>query len=164
MAGKSAVASGVIEMLKDDHEKVKGLFDEFERVDGRAQADIAATALMELEVHADLEEKLIYPAIRKHIDGDEKIDEAVEEHHLVHILLKELKTLRPKNEAFQAIFKVLGKLVKRHIEEEEEEILPKAQQSEIDWETLETEVRKRQDTVVSRFTRDSKPFSKHSRR
>jgi hemerythrin superfamily protein len=162
MAGSAAIASSVIEMLKADHEKVKGLFERFERTEGQMQADVAATAIMELKVHADLEEKLIYPAIREHLD-DEVINEAVAEHHLVHILIKELKALNPKDEAFQAIFKVLGKVVQRHIEEEEGEILPKAQKGKIDWEKLETAVMKRQDTVVDKLTQDTKPFSKHSR-
>ena len=45
MAGKAALASGVIEMLKEDHEKVKGLFEEFESADGKEQADIAAAVM-----------------------------------------------------------------------------------------------------------------------
>ena len=156
MADTAAVASGVIEMLKEDHEKVKGLFEDFESAEGREQADIAATAIMELEVHADLEEKLIYPAIRKHIDEDEMMNEAVEEHHLVHVLIKELKKLKPKDEVFQAKFKVLGELVKHHIEEEEGEMLPKAQESDIDWEKLETAVMKRRETMTSKLSGQKK--------
>ncbi len=159
MAGSAALASSVIEMLKADHEKVIGLFDQFERTEGQVQEDIAATAIMELEVHADLEERLIYPAIREHLDEDDRINEASEEHHVVHLLIKELKALNPKDEAFQTIFRVLGKLVQRHIEKEEGEILPEAYQSSIDWDALEAAVMKRQNVVVDRLTRDSKPFS-----
>jgi hypothetical protein len=56
IASTEAVATVVIEMLKEDHEKVKGLFEEFESADGKEQAEIVATAILELEVHADLEE------------------------------------------------------------------------------------------------------------
>ena len=160
MAGKAGLATRVMDMLKEDHEKVKGLFEDFESTEGEEQADIAATTIMELEVHADLEEKLIYPAIREHIDEDEMMNEAVEEHHLVHVLIKELKKLKPKDEVFQAKFKILGELVKHHIEEEEREMLPKAQASEIDWEKLETAVMKRRDTMVNQLTRHTKPFPK----
>lgn len=152
MAGTAGVASGIIEMLKEDHEKVKGLFEEFESAEGKEQAEIAATAIMELEVHADLEEKLIYPAIREQIGEDEMMNEAVEEHHLVHVLIKELKKLKPKDEVFHAKFKVLGELVKHHIEEEEGEMLPKAQESEIHWEKLETAVMKRRETVMNKLS------------
>ncbi len=156
MAGKAGLASGVIEMLKEDHEKVKGLFEKFESAEGKERANIAATAIMELEVHAELEEKLIYPAIREQIDEDEMMNEAVEEHHLVHVLIKELKKLKPKDETFQAKFKVLGELVKHHIEEEEGEMLPKAQESDIDWEKLENAVMKRKDTLMDKFSGSKK--------
>jgi hemerythrin superfamily protein len=156
MADTAAVSSGVVEMLKEDHEKVKGLFEDFESAEGREQADIAATAIRELEVHADLEEKLIYPAIRKHIDEDEMMNEAVEEHHLVHVLIKELKKLKPKDEVFQAKFTVRGELVKHHIEEEEGEMLPKAQESDIDWEKLETTVMKRRETMTVKLSGQKK--------
>lgn len=115
---------------------------------------------MELEVHAELEEKLIYPAIREQIDEDEKMNEALEEHHLVHVLIKELKKLKAKDAVFQAKFKVLGELVKHHIEEEEGEMLPAAQKSKIDWETLEAAVMKRKETLVTKLTGGKKPFSK----
>lgn len=151
MAKTAAAASNIIEMLKEDHQKVKGLFEDFESAEGREQADIAATAILELEVHADVEEQLIYPAIRKRIDEDEMMNEAVEEHHLVHVLIKELKKLKPKNETFQAKFKVLGELLKHHIEEEEGGMLPKAQQSEIDWGKLETAVMKRRETITRKL-------------
>jgi hemerythrin-like domain-containing protein len=156
MAGKASTSFRVVEMLKEDHLKVKGLFEEFESAKGKEQADIAATTIMEIEVHADLEEKLIYPAIREKVAEDEMMNEAVEGHHLVHVLIKELKKLKTKDEVFQAKFKVLGELVKHHIQEEEGEMLPKAQENEIDWEALETAVMKRLDSLMKKFSRDKK--------
>ena len=148
MAGKTAFASGVVEMLKEDHAKVKGLFEEFESADGQEQAEIAATAIFELEIHAELEEKLIYPAIREAIDDSDMMNEAVEEHHLVHVLIAELKKLKPKDEKFHAKFCVLSELVKHHIEEEEGEMLPEAERRDIDWEALEVAVAKRKDALI----------------
>ena len=77
MASKAAFASGVIEMLKEDHQKVKDLFEQFESAEGSEAAEIAATAIMELEIDAELEEKLIYPAIREEIDEDDMMNEGV---------------------------------------------------------------------------------------
>lgn len=146
----SGVAPAVVEMLKQDHEKVKGLFEQFEETEGREQAEIAKTAIQELEVHAQLEEKLIYPAIREEIDEDEKMNEAVEEHHLVHVLIGELKKIKPSDERFQAKFSVMSELVKHHIEEEEGEILPKAEESNLDWDELETQVMKKKEQLMSK--------------
>ena len=124
--------NAVVEMLKQDHEKVKGLFEEFKETEGREKTEIANTVIQELEVHADLDERLVYPAIREEIDADDKMNEAIEEHHLVHVLIAELKKLKPSDERFEAKFTVLGELVKHHIEEEEGEMLPQAEKSNID--------------------------------
>lgn len=83
------------------------------------------------------------------------MNEAVEEHHLVHVLLKELKKLKPKMRCFRRRFKVLGELLKHHIEEEEGEMLPKAQESDIRWEKLEEAVMKRRN-VDQQGSRDRK--------
>ncbi len=152
MAGKAGFASGVVEMLKEDHTKVKGLFEEYESAEGREAGEIAKTAIQELEIHADLEERLIYPAIRAEIDDSDMMNEAVEEHHLVHVLIAELKKLKPSDEKFHAKFTVLGELVKHHIEEEENEMLPHAEEGDIDWETLEARVMKRKETLMGKAT------------
>ena len=155
MARKTAVASELITLLRQDHAKVQALFKDFESAEGHKKTEIAVTAIFELEVHADLEEKLIYPAFRGEMEEDDLMNEAVEEHHLVHVLIKELKNLKPKDARFQAKFKVLGELVKHHITEEEGEILPKAEKSGIDWEALEVKVMERKEKLVSN-TRKSK--------
>lgn len=155
MAEKTAFASGVVEMLKEDHAKVKGLFEEFESAEGQEQAEIAATAIVELEIHAELEEKLIYPAIREAIDDSDMMNEAVEEHHLVHVLIAELKKLKPKDEKFHAKFCVLSELVKHHIEEEEGEMLPKAERHDIDWDVLEAAVMKRKEVLMAKSSKKS---------
>ena len=102
------------------------------------------------KVHADLEETLIYPAIRKEIDENDMMNEAVEEHHLVHVLIKEIKKLKPNDERFQAKFKVLAELVKHHIAEEENEMLPQAEESNLDWESLEPRVMKRKEALLAK--------------
>lgn len=167
MAGRTAFVSGVIDMLKEDHAKVKGLFEQFESADGQEQAEIAATAIMELQIHAELEEKLIYPAIREAIDEDDMMNEAVEEHHLVHVLIAELKKLKPKDDRFHAKFCVLSELVKHHIEEEEGEMLPEAERRDIDWDVLEALVMKRKEALMAKYSKastKSKSASKSSRR
>ena len=86
-------ANPIIAMLKADHKKVKGLFAEYEEADAQKQRTIAQNALQELDIHAELEERLIYPAIRDAINDDAIMNEADEEHHVVHILVDELKRL-----------------------------------------------------------------------
>jgi hypothetical protein len=51
-------------LLKEDHERVKALFDRFEEAKGRAaKTKVVRAALAELKVHAALEEELFYPSV-----------------------------------------------------------------------------------------------------
>jgi hemerythrin superfamily protein len=145
----------VIAMLKDDHKKVRGFFEEYTDANARKQQEIADTVIHELDVHAALEEELIYPAIRDQIDEDDLMNEANEEHHLVHVLIAELKKLDPGDEIFKAKFTVLGELVKHHVKEEEGDMFPKAQKVDIDWEALSAEVHDRKEQLTAKMAAHS---------
>jgi hemerythrin superfamily protein len=127
----------VFEMLEQDHSKVKAMFDEFESAkDARTKQRIMKQTLLELEVHAKLEESLIYPAIRKKIDAEKIMDEALEEHHVAHTLINELKRGAGKNGRHDAKFKVLGENIKHHVKEEEGTMFPQAEKADLDWDAL----------------------------
>ena len=96
-----------------------------------------------------MEEKLIYPAIRERIKDNEVMNEAIEEHHLVHVLIAELKKLESSHDTFKAKFTLLGELVKHHVKEEEGEMFPQAEKAEIDWERLEAEVKRRKEQLMA---------------
>jgi hemerythrin-like domain-containing protein len=133
-------------MLREDHQKVKDLFEEFENAEEDGEKlRIVRTALAELEIHATLEEEIFYPAVREQIEEDDEdtMDEALEEHHVAKFIMRELKDMKPGDERFDAKFKVLAESVKHHIEEEESEILPKADEMELDQEQLAEEMTER---------------------
>src|SRR6185295_15562795 len=113
------------------------------------QQDIAHTTIQELEIHAELEEELMYPAIRRGTKDDKLINGATEEHHLVHVLIAELKELEPSDETFKAKFTVLGELIKHHVKEEEGEMFPQALKAKIDWAALHAEVLKRREQLMA---------------
>src|SRR5687767_15593342 len=64
-ANKKARRETVFTMLKTDHDKVKKLFDKFEKADPSEKKEIASQTLEELKVHASIEEQLLYPALRQ---------------------------------------------------------------------------------------------------
>jgi hemerythrin-like domain-containing protein len=117
-------------MLREDHQKVKQLFSEFESTqDTTGKWRIAHQAIEELEIHAAIEEQIFYPAFARSMqDMGETVMEAEEEHHVVHVLTEELREMDANDPHFDAKFKVLAENVKHHIQEEESELLPKAQQ------------------------------------
>jgi Family of unknown function (DUF6496)/Hemerythrin HHE cation binding domain len=126
-----------ISILKKDHDRVKELFDQFEKADSpTAKKKIIDKALTELKIHAILEEEIFYPTVRKHI-GDKLMNEADEEHHVAKVLIAELdQSGAGRNGHRDAKFTVLSENVRHHIQEEEEQMLPKAKELHIDFERL----------------------------
>jgi hypothetical protein len=130
--------TNAITMLKEDHDKVKDLFDKFEETNGSAtKAKIVSEALTQLKIHATVEEELFYPAVRQQIEDEEGImDEADEEHHVAKVLIAELEKMTGDEKHWEAKFKVLAESVRHHIKEEESNMFKEAKKTEIDFNAL----------------------------
>jgi hemerythrin superfamily protein len=140
-----------VKMLKADHKKVKALFDEFEDTeDVQERQRIAQTAIQELTIHAELEEEIFYPTVRQAMDEDETeiMNEAEEEHHVAKLLIEELKGMDPSDDKFAAKFTVLAENVRHHIKEEEGEMLPKAQKTDVDMQELGQQMMTRKEELA----------------
>jgi len=127
------MAQDAVALIKADHRKVEQLFREFEDAGDRAyktKQQLVEQIIRELEVHATLEEETYYPAVEAKAkkDGRELIAEAVEEHHVVKVLLGELASMDAEDEAFDAKVTVLMENVRHHVEEEESEMLPQSEE------------------------------------
>lgn len=152
-------STDLLNVLKEDHERVKELFERFEQIlDAEERAEIIKTVIKELEVHAELEEKIIYPAFRAHLEEDDLINEALEEHHVVHLLIKELKGARGNTGRRDAKFTVLMENVKHHIKEEEECLFPESLVLDLDWNALSAKVEKKR----AQLTSQKQPVKKKS--
>jgi hemerythrin superfamily protein len=115
------------EMLKEDHRKVEDLFEKIDETTERAEKtreDLFARVKQELDVHAHLEETLVYPALRKAEETRELTLEAFEEHKVVKDLLAELDRMGKGSEQWKAKFTVLKENVEHHVKEEEDELFP----------------------------------------
>jgi len=97
-----------IAILKSDHNKVKNLFEQFEHADNRRlKKKIAAEAIKELKIHAEIEEKIFYPTVRYDVEED-LMNEADEEHHVAKLLIAELDQMDGSEDHWEAKFTVLA--------------------------------------------------------
>jgi hemerythrin-like domain-containing protein len=132
-AGQSR--TDAIAALKADHRKVEGLFSQLEKTSERGASKrtrLVGQIETEIKMHMRLEEEIFYPAFREAVtkkDDKELYHEAREEHHTADMVLKELKALDPSDETFGAKAKVLKELIEHHVEEEENEMFPKARRA-----------------------------------
>ena len=127
-----------IAVLKRDHEEVERLFRQFEKLTERAHRSkqkIVMKIIRELAIHAAVEEMLFYPAVRTAAlkanlralkEAADTVLESLEEHHVVKWTLSELEKMKPEDERYDAKVQVLMESVRHHVEEEEEELFPKA--------------------------------------
>ena len=118
-----------LELLKQDHQKVKELFEEAEEAEGKEQQDIFEQIKSELETHARIEETIFYPAIQKLDELKDMVLESLEEHKQIKTLLREIENLASDSEKFEPKLQVLMENVEHHAEEEEEgKMFPKIRQ------------------------------------
>jgi hypothetical protein len=150
MKAKKEPSTDAIALLKQDHKKVKDLFDQFEdEEDAEKKKEIAEEAIQELKIHAAIEEEIFYPAVREEIEDDEHImEEAQEEHHVAKVLIAELDQLKEVDETYEAKFIVLAENVRHHIKEEEGEMLPEAKKTDIDMDALGAQMMERKEALL----------------
>lgn len=107
-----------IELIKQDHREVDELFTQFLS----AESDLTLEDLFQrietaLTVHTEMEEKVLYPAVKKF--APEKVQEALHEHSQVRELLTDLLGIDIDDEEFETQFNRMVEDVRHHVEEEE---------------------------------------------
>ena len=89
-------------LLKADHEKVAGILDKIDETTERAtkgREELFAQLKNELDVHARIEEEILYPVLEEYEETRAICFEAYEEHALVKQLLEDLASA-PKDDGF----------------------------------------------------------------
>ncbi len=168
----------VIDLLKSDHDKVKGLFKSFESAkksdSGGEKQQIVEQICQELDVHAEVEEELFYPAVERSAqkgEADEKaestVKESYEEHSLMKTVVAELKGGSARGDGdFDAKVKVLKDLVLHHVDEEEGTLMPRAKKllSSEELDELGTQVESRKQELLGQSSVGRQQEQSRSRR
>ena len=134
-SNRSASRSDAISMLKKDHQTVRQLLARLEKTTERSdrqREELLNQIENEVKVHTTIEEEIFYPAYKDAVrskSDKELYFEAIEEHHVVDLVMPEIKSTDPRAEEFAAKAKVLKDLIEHHAEEEEKEMFPKARKA-----------------------------------
>lgn len=157
-------------LLKEDHRKVEQLFAQLESASGKQKLQVFQQIKTELDLHTHIEEKIFYPALEEPEETHDLALEAYEEHAVVKNLLKELGRAKTANDEWEAQAKVLQENVEHHVEEEENELFPKAEsalgEEEIEalGEQMEAEKARKQRGSASKRSSAKKSASKSATR
>jgi len=112
-----------IEMLEADHREVEGLFAALEDLSGVERQQTVNKLAKSLSIHAQIEEEVMYPAM-KDAGLDDEVKAATEEHQKVKDLVAQLEEVDPSSDV-DALMAELEADVTHHVEEEESEVFPK---------------------------------------
>ena len=114
----------VIKLLETDHRGVEDLFAKAESTSGAAKRQVVSKIASELTLHAQVEEQIVYPAMRAAGLGD-LVDEAEQEHSKVKDLVARIETMDSATDDVDGVLAELKGNVQHHVEEEESEGFPK---------------------------------------
>lgn len=149
---KSDEGVDAISLLIEDHENVKAMFEQYEALGDRAlvtKKRLATQICTELTKHATAEEEIFYPAVRAAgKDKDDLVDEAIVEHASAKELIAQIMDMESTEDLFDAKVKVLSELIDHHVQEEEDEMFPKARKAGLDLELLGQQIAERKAQIT----------------
>lgn len=118
----------ITNMVRMDHTHVLVTFHRY-KPDTRPGRKLALvnTACAALEIHAQLEEEIFYPAMREFADDSATVDKSVPEHAEMRRLIGVLRSMQPTDARYDETFMELMRDVLHHVAEEETVLLPDAE-------------------------------------
>jgi len=118
-----------LDLLERDHRQIEQLLSQGVETTARSvtqRTNLLKSIARELTIHEEIEEKVLYPALKSHPEAKEIVLEGYQEHHVADVVLEELQHLPPSDERWGAKLKVLKENIEHHIEEEEGEMFSTA--------------------------------------
>ncbi len=151
---QNATAKDAVALLTTDHDKVKKLFQEYEKCDASHQGlkhDLAQQICMDLTIHATIEEEIFYPAVRAETGDEQQVDEALEEHGSIKELVEHIRGMAAGDGELDSTVQKLRECVEHHVREEEQEMFPAVRQSSADLAELREQLQDRKEELEHEF-------------
>lgn len=117
-----------LELIRGEHDEFRGLLNRYEEVDPEdhsTKRSLMDELIAVVVQHSLMEEGAFYPFVREQVpELDEELREGIEEHHVLDVVMQELKQLDATDEQFDAKVQVFAENLLHHIHEEEDELFP----------------------------------------
>ena len=124
----SKMSPSVTSMIRMDHTHTLAAFHKYRsELSPTVKEGIVRHVCLALEVHAQLEEEIFYPAMQQVGAGATVDDKAIPEHTEMKRLIAELRAMEPTDARFDSTFFELMRDVMHHVADEETGLLPAAE-------------------------------------
>src|SRR4051812_6884805 len=123
----SRLSPSVTNMIRMDHAHVMTTFHQYEADSpARVKQGLVDTICVALEIHAQLEEEIFYPALRAVAETD-FVKKSVPEHDEMRRLISQLRKLTPQDAGYdEAVYQLMNNVM-HHVADEETLLLPAAE-------------------------------------
>lgn len=115
---------GVVELLKEQHERIRTMFDAVGRVHGEARKERFEELRRFLAVHETAEELVVHPRARMGVGGNDVVDARLAEEHSAKEVLARLDEMDPSDSDFTPTLAQLRSAVLEHADSEERDEFP----------------------------------------
>lgn len=118
----------ITNMIRMDHTHVLLTFHQYEiGISPKKKQALVTNACLALEIHAQLEEEIFYPAMRLLTGETAALEKSVPEHDEMRRLIDKLRGMKPTDSTYDQTFMELMRDVLHHVADEETVILPEAE-------------------------------------
>ena len=126
----SSMSPTITSMIRLDHMHVLAAFHRYHADSpGWRKRAIVNSTCAALEIHAQLEEEIFYPALATVISEDPALGRSRPEHDEMRATIGRLRTMGPENAAYDGLFHQLMREVMHHVADEETVLLPAAERA-----------------------------------
>ena len=128
----SAIASKlsppITSMIRLDHTQAVSVIHQYTQYKTpRTRQALAETLCLALEIHAQLEEEIFYPAMQRVEHGEPVLEKSVPEHDEMRRLIGKLRASSPHDDGYDETVAELMRDVLHHVADEESTLLPQAE-------------------------------------
>ncbi|HEY1889132.1 MAG TPA: hemerythrin domain-containing protein [Steroidobacteraceae bacterium] len=128
-AALDSMTPDITRMIRLDHAHVLAAFRRYRaRMSETRKRALVENVCLALDIHAQLEAEIFYPALRRIAGAAEMLDKSVEEHDEMYALIESLRPMDPPSGAYDETFKKLIRVVLHHAADEETVLLPLAEE------------------------------------
>ncbi len=123
----SRLSPSITNMIRLDHTHVLSTFHQYEvDTSPRIKKGLVGTVCVALDIHAQLEEEIFYPALRA-VAETEVVQKSVSEHQHMRELISSLRNMEPGDNEYDKKFFELMNNMMHHVADEETLLLPAAE-------------------------------------
>jgi hypothetical protein len=122
----SRLAPSATRLIRADHTKVVSAFHRYRLESSPSKkAALVSMVCLALEVHAQVEEEIFYPAMQAAHPA--LVEQNVPEHQEMRALIATLRSMASTDEGYDRVFMELMRVVLHHVADEETALLPAAE-------------------------------------